>query len=102
MRVRADVPHVYGAARGETSIVEVSMWLIGIVMAVAGLPVEAIQWEVTVRGPVAEAWVSQRIVNSTAHGLEGVYRLALPAEGAVDALETYVVGRRAAADRAAS
>ena len=63
------------------------MWIVLFVAALAGLPVEYVHWEITVRGPVAEAWVTQHVRNDRyAYPVTGQFVMPLPYDGAVDAM----------------
>ncbi len=67
------------------------MWIVLVAAALAGLPMEEVRWDIAVRGPVAEAIVTQRFTGPVEAGQRAQFMFALPHEGVVDDM-TMVIG----------
>jgi Ca-activated chloride channel family protein len=67
------------------------MWIILVSAVFAGVPTEDVRWDIAVRGPVAEAIVTQRFEGPRSAGQRGEYVFALPHQGVVDDM-TMVIG----------
>lgn len=66
------------------------MWLLWMVAAFAGVPMEEVRWDVTVRGPLAEAVVTQRFRNECAWAVGATYVFPLPGEDVVDSMRRVI------------